>query len=525
MNAGHPTLKPPEALIKELWSRVPGEIRLTFFASALLGLAVHCYMFVNKLPNHDDILYLFSMDYGTASGRWLLPALSPLDGPFSTPWLIGLLSVLFLAGTVCFTVSLFRIRRPLACVATAAVMVSFPSVTGTFAYMFTAGPYFFSLMLAALGAYLAVRSRWGTLSGAVVIALSMGIYQSYFEVSAVLMVGTLLLETLDGDRSFRELFRRGLRLLGTLAAAMALYLLAVHITTRRVPLVDYMGLSSMGRLSLEELPQLIAQSYRKYASVFFQNQYLFHFGFLPYAFLLTALCCAALGLLAVRKRRLGPARAALALGLAVLYPLAGNLIYLMAPKGEVHILMVYGLVFILVAPIALAEYADLGLEADSPRAVPTAARWIVLVTMILTAFSYAVTANSAYLKMDLSLRQCTAYSIRLLDKIESCEGYRQGMPVVLLGSKTREAALSPTPELDGVRINGVFDFARLRTSYTYGLFLQYYLGFTGEVCLEGSERALAMAELDPVRAMPLYPEAGSVRVVEGAVVVKLNERP
>lgn len=78
-------LRSPDALAKELWDRVPREIRLTFSASVLLGLAVHLYMFANKLPNHDDISHLFSMDYGTASGRWLLPVLAALDGPFSTP--------------------------------------------------------------------------------------------------------------------------------------------------------------------------------------------------------------------------------------------------------------------------------------------------------------------------------------------------------------------------------------------------------------------------------------------------------
>lgn len=522
MKDAHWTLKSPDAWAAELWRRVPAHIRLTFFASVLLGLAVHFYMFANKLPNHDDIAHLFSMNYGTASGRWLLPAVSLLDGPFSTPWLLGLLSVLFLAVTVCLSVSLLRIRRPLACAAAAAVMVSFPTVTGTFTYMFTAGTYFFSLMLAALSAYLAVRFRRGALPGAAALVLSMGIYQSYFEVAAVLMVGALLLEALDGERSFWELIRRGLRLLAVLAAAMAVYLLAVRVTTRHVPLVDYMGLSSMGSLSLRELPRQILQSYWKYVCVFFLDKNNYHFSFLPCAFILVILCCGALGALLLRKRRLGPARTALVLLLAALYPLAGDLIYIMVPGGEVHVLMIYGLCYILVAPIALTEYAELHLGDLSARTIRTAARWVILAAVILAAYSYAVTANSAYLKMDLSLRQCTSYSTRLLDKIESCEGYREGMPVALLGSGTREDALSPTPALDSVQVGGVFDFGRLRTSYTYGLFLRYYLGFTGEVFLDGSEKALALADLDEVRDMPLYPEAGGVRVIDGTVVVKLN---
>lgn len=522
MKASHLTLKTPEACFYSLWKRVPQYLRMTYAASVILGIVVHLYMFVNKLPNHDDINHLFSMDYGTASGRWLLPAVLQLDGDFSMPWLIGLLSVLCLAGTVCLTVSLFRIRRPLSCVVTAAVMVSFPTVTATFTYMFTAGPYFFSLLLAALGAYMAVRLRRGTVAGAIAILLSMGIYQSYFCVAAVLMVGALLFETLDGDRSFRELFWKGLRLLGTLAAAMLLYLLVVRITTWKVPLVDYMGISDMGKLSLRELPKLIFKSYCKYGSIFLKNQYNYHFGFLKYAFLAVALCCAALALLLVRERHLGPARTGLALALIVVYPLAGNLIYVMVPGGAIHTLMLYGLSFILVFPIALADHAEQSPNL-SRRTAQAAASWVILLTMALTAYSYAITANAAYLKIDLSLRQCTAYSTRLLDKIEACEGYRQGMPVVLLGSKTREAALSPTPQVERIQITGVFDLGRFRTTYTYNGFLRYYLGFTGDVYLDGSEQALAFAEDDRVQAMPLYPEAGSIQVIDDTVVVKLND--
>lgn len=514
--------KTPEACCADLWKRVPGYIRLTFLSSVALGLMVHLYVFVNKLPNHDDIGHLFSADYGTASGRWLLSTVLSLDGAFSMPWLIGLLSVLCLAGTACFTVSLLRIRHPLGCVVTAAILVSFPTVTATFSYMFTADAYFFSLLLAAFGAYAAVRLRWGVLIGAASITLSMGIYQSYLGVAAVLMVGALLFETLDGKRSFQELFLKGVWLVASLGAAVIAYMVIVRITSRSVPLVDYMGISEMGKISLTELPWLIAKSYGKYVKFFLMNDSGCHFGFLRYAFAAAGLCTVALGVLLLRERRLGGARTALAVALAAVYPLAGNLIYVMVPS-DVHMLMIYGLSYLLIAPVALADYMEDGGKKLPLQPFRAAAGWIILLTMALTAYSYAVTANAAYLKIDLSLRQCTAYSTRLLDKIESCEGYRQGMPVVLVGSDTREDALTPTPELNSIDMTGVFDLGGFRASYTYGHFLRYYLGFTGEVYLGDSENALALAQRDSVQQMPLYPEQGSVQVIDGAVVVKLND--
>lgn len=520
------TLKSPNACFQDLYRRVPGYIRLTFASGVVLGLAVHLYMFTNKLTNHDDIGHLLHADYGTASGRWLLPAVLRLDGPFSVPWLIGLLSVLCLAGTACFTVSLLRIRRPLGCVITAAVLVSFPTAAATFTYMFSADAYFLSLMLAAFAAWSAVRlGWWGSALGAAALTLSMGIYQSYFPVAAVLMVGALLFETLDGERSFRELILTGVRLAAVLAAAMVVYMAIVRFTSQSqsLDLVDYMGISTMGKLSLRDLPQLIFKSYGRYVRFYLFNDTLCHFGFLPAAFVLSALAAIALGVLVLRRRRLGPARTALVILLAAVYPLAGNLIYIMVPGGGIHTLMIYGMAYLLLAPVALAEYAEPVLREDGAAVLHALAGWIILLSVSLTAFSYAVTDNSAYLKIDLSMRQCAAYSNRLLERVETCEGYVPGTPVVLVGSTLPDAALDPTPEFDAIQLIGVFDQEAFRTTYTYDYFLCYFLGFTGPVYLGTSQQALDLGATEQFRSMPLYPQEGSVRLIDGYVAVKLNQ--
>lgn len=517
-------LREPNECLTGLWRCVPGYIRLTFSSAFVLGLLVHLYMFANKFTNHDDLNQMFYADYGTASGRWLLPPVLRLDGNISVPWLIGVLSVLCLAGVACVTVSLLRIRRPAGCILTAALVVSFPTVTATFGYMFSADAYFLSLLMAVSGAYAAVKWGWrGSVLAVVLITLSLSIYQGYLPVAAVLMVGALLLETLDGERSFRELFLKGLRLLATLLAALAAYMLSVRLTTFRtgLPLTDYEGISDMGKISLADLPRLIAASYRKHVDFFLKNDWNCQFDFLKYAFLLTGLGCLAIGAMLLLRRRLGPARTALAAALAAVYPLAGALIYVMVPNGYIHIHMLYGLVYILIAPIALMEYALPEFQRD--RTLHAAVSWVVLLTMTLTSYSYAVTANNAYMKADLGMRQCAAYSNRLLERIESCEGYRQGMDVVLVGSNIREDALRPTPEADTAWLVGIFDMGNLRTYFTYRNFLRFYLGFTDPVFTGDSETARNFAATEQVQGMPLYPEAGSVQVIEGSVVVKLNE--
>ena len=512
-------LSDPGACLEALWGRIPRHIRITFCSAAVLGFLTHMYMFTNKFTNHDDLQDMFYAGYGTQSGRWLLPFALHLDGEFSAPWLTGVVSILFLAVAACLTVALLRIRRPLGCITAAAVLVAFPTVTATLSYMFTASAYFLALLLAVFGAYAAVRWGWrGSILGAAAITMSLGLYQSYLCSAVVLMVGAMLLETLDGTRTFRELMLKGLRLVGTLGAALAVYLLIVKLTTRDVGLVDYMGLQDMGKLDLKTLPAQLVKCYGKYFSFFILDDTRCHFGFLKYAFALTGLGTAGLGAAVLVRRRLGPARTVLALALAAGYPLAGNLIYIMAPDAGVHTLMIYGLCFALLLPICLAEYAGEIFQEGRGRLAHVLVSWVAILTVGLTAWSYMITDNNAYLKLDLSMRQCEMWSNRLLERIESCEGYEPGMNVLLLDSTRWDGYQAPAPQLDEVQLIGVLDMRGFRTSYSYTYFLRYFLGFTGPVYSHDD----AFAAREEVQAMPCYPQEGSIRVIDGTVVVKLN---
>ena len=516
----------PDQALAALLKKIPPYIRRTFLSAVVLGIVTHLYMLTNKLPNHDDISCLLGVSYGTQSGRWLLPAVLQWDGSYSMPWLIGVLSILCLAVTACFAVSLLRIRSRPGCIVAAALLVSFPSVAATFSYMFTADAYFLGTMLAAFGAYTAVRHRkWGIPLGIVAIVLSMGIYQSYFPVAAVLMVGALIFEALDGQNPFRQLLLQGIRLAAILLGSMAVYMVVVRITTREVGLVDYMGISSMGQLSLSQLPALIFKSYREYWVLFAQNGYGFHMAFVKPLTLLAGLGTVILLVVILQQRKLGWLRAAFVVVLVILYPLAGNLTHIMTNGMQVHSLMIYGMVCRLVAPVALAEYAAGTLDAlpAGKRTVCTVISWFLLLSMGLTAYSYVVLDNQAYLKLQVTYEQGTAYSNRLLGAIEGCDGYEPGLPVVLVGSGAYTGDLYPTPGLNQVHLTGIMDLAGLRTSYTYAHFLRYYLGYTGAIYLQGSEEADTMAETEKVQAMPVYPASGSVQRIGDTIVVKLGE--
>lgn len=523
------SLQNPEETVARLWATVPQYIKLTFISACILGFTTHFYVISRKLPNHDDIGQLLNATYGTASGRWLLPFVMNLDGSFSTPWLIGVLSILTLAVAACFVVSLMRIRLPLGCILTTAVMVTFPTVTATMTYMFSADAYFFSLTLACCAAYITEKYRLGFIGGIFAIAFSMGIYQSYFGMTAVLMAGILLFNTLDGELPLKRIIFKGFRFLATLALGMILYVIIVKLTTLSTDLVDYMGISEMGHISISQIPQLITKAYLGYLKFFIKSNLSMHFPFIKYAFTITAVSTVYLGIVIIRGKKLKSNYILLLILLVLVYPFAGDIIYVMAPNAYVHLLMVYGLTGILIAPLALMEYylefsaKSAFSDGDNCRKnICSICCWIIVGTIMVTTYKYTILSNEAYLKMELTYEQTYSFSTRLLGAIENTDGYDTNTPIVLVGSALDNVLYTPTPELDKIVLTGVADMKELVNSYTYGYFLRRFIGASNIIYSSDSELSVQYKNTNEVRNMPNYPIRGSIKEIEGLIIVKLS---
>jgi hypothetical protein len=287
-----------------------------------------------------------------------------------------------------------------------------------------------------------------------------------------------------------------------------------------VELSDYMGINTMGSFSLAKLPSLIRSAYMRYATFFVCDGAYTGPLWLRVLFGISVLLAVVLLGWAAVKRRLKKSRICLLVVLATLYPLAGNLATVMAGGQTVHMLMIYGLCFL---PISLVA----ALEAVQPH-WPSAAlvrricETVVTAALALQIVQYIVLANQAYLKMDVVQKQMVSYSTRLLYAVESTPGYELGMPLVLAGNPVAGLRDDTLWEFQEIRLTGVLSLEDFINSYAYWGYLWRYHGFGGAVRAAESEvgrRFLAMPE---VMEMPAYPTTGSVRVIDGHVVVKFS---
>ncbi|MDR0219872.1 MAG: glucosyltransferase domain-containing protein [Lachnospiraceae bacterium] len=530
----------PSNTIKRIGQKVPAHLKAAFTSAFLVGLLTHGYMMANKLPNHDELIMMIYDNDVWGSGRWFLRFPSAISGMYSLPVVNGVLALLYIAVAACLLLASLKITDTLASVLVAVLMVSFPPVTATFTYMYTVDAYSFALLLACLAVFLAERYKYGFLFAILPLTLSLGCYQAYFGVAAGLMVMILLFATLDSQTELRQTIIKGGKYVGTLVASLLLYMgiARLVIWAKGGELDTYQGIDQMGRLALADLPRLVGEAYAGVFRYYFtagslgeQYQNIHH----KLAVLLFVAAFAAGGFLLVlwggrAKIHRDGKRLLLLLALLLLFPLGCNIVFVMTPQLR-HLLMYYGLVLVLVFPVAVAARHPIAEEIKRKLATPTRvyaiACWIIAATLAFSIYNYAVLANKAYLKMTLGYEQAYAQSVSLVTRIESLPGYSHDKEIVLVGLPYRDMDAQRTvlADFDSFEIIGVHGGRLFGEIYTYHAFLNNYLGWRNPVHLSREENIKEADVAALLREMPQYPDEGAIAIINDRIYVKFSYNP
>ncbi len=130
------------------------QYKVPVFSTLLIGTLAHGYAFFNYLPTWDSISNLRGVGATVSSGRWLLDFVGKLFSEYSLPFVNGIISLIFITISVILILKIYDIRNNLFAILISGIVVSFPSVTSTFAFMFTADCYMISFTLSLLAVYL-----------------------------------------------------------------------------------------------------------------------------------------------------------------------------------------------------------------------------------------------------------------------------------------------------------------------------------------------------------------------------------
>lgn len=505
---------------KGIFSGISPQARAAFLGALLCGLAAHGMGLTNKYSTHDDIMALFWTGSTIASGRWMLHIVGWLeillfgDGHFSLPVMNGLFALCCIGLAAAVMTDLLRIRNRGYCAGLGGIMAAFPAVAGLFGYMFTVPYYMLAMLMMVSAAWLICRKdAWWAKAAAILLGgCSVGIYQAFLPMvlSLILIYDLHYLSREDGTAGsfWKKVAVQVLCVLGI----MALYFGAnrFFVAKFQVEMNSYMGIDQVGSTTAADYLERVGTAYREFflptrnvsADMYPMHAY--------YVYLLMAAADAVLGIrLAVLTGRKNRGKALLAGLVLLLFPLGANFIYVMS--GKVHGLMTFSLVTQVLLFVWLLDGLELG-RAKLSRAVTA----LVACVMGLMIVMYVRYDNQCYLKTAFQQQEAISWYTTLATRIRAVSGYREDLPVAFLnGESKQDLTLYNMDELDFIQEPPYGeDITGYLNTYAWQSFMERWCGY-GPAYADPA----AWVDREEVLAMPHYPDDGSIRVIDGTVVV------
>lgn len=525
--------------IKKSW-------RLAFCSAFVLGLLVHLYKFTNLLPNADALYNFYSSQNMAASGRWFLSIACGFGSYFDLPWVNGILSLVFMGLTAAMVAEVFRMENPVLIVLSGGLLVSFPAITATMAYEFTADGYMLAMALAALSVCLSgmefiEKQHWKrlVLSG-LCICLACGIYQAYVSFAFVLAVCYFMTELLENRREEKQYWKWiGAQILIYGCALAGYYLIwkcSLHV--QGFTASSYQGIDRVGVMGAGDIISAFVRIAGDFVRFFIEWNILEH-GVTVYSVLnMLFLLCFAVGLLTAALKS-GMLKRKLHLLLLLLcvaaLPVGSYIWYLTSPDVVYHALMLQSVCLLFVLTAVLFD------RWAKPR-MSTA----VLLLLVAVVVNNSVTANMYYNLMHQSFEKTRAAAVELSTRIHLLDD--GGVKYVAFFGGLEEYdqadhfAHDKLRQLGGWKVINRTILSPMFLSLYTDFDLSYYRSNDLEYpvvendpdipapqdwefrfpLLSREERDVLAATAE-VQAMPVWPARDSVQVIGETVVVKLSQ--
>ena len=484
------------------------------------GLVAHGYCYFNGNFSHDSLNAIYEpWPFGRiAVGRYGRTVYQLIRGNFTLPVINGFLFLVYLSLTLFLLTDLLSIRKKVPLVLVCGILTVNSTVSLMNAtYLHDADAYGFALLMAVLGAWVAVKLPWGGLLSIPFYTISLSIYQAYINLIIYLWLFLALLELLKGGRVGKVYSKAFLRLL-SIAGGMALYYVG-HLVLLWVTGIDedqgYNTVTAVTRMGLSGLLRQLRLVLEAGKSWLLQPPGN-HPGLLR---LINLLLLPLLGYSLVLLGKQNHVRLTGwlgILGILAAIPLGMNATILLS--GSYHHITIYASFFTYPAAMVLAEQC-VGLPKPPRFARLAALGWSIALGVLI--FDSCLYANSIYLKKDLESQQTLSVFTRILHQMEQTDGYVLGeTPIVLVGS-TVQSPLNTQREGFDYSSTGLWNSLTPTYYPIPQAYVQYYLGYPA--VFGDGEVQWRVSVSQEMLEMPVFPEPGSVRMIDGIMVVKLSQ--
>lgn len=495
--------------------------RLPFLSTIILGFLVHTFVFTNRLPTWDGLRNFYSPEQMDTSGRFFLTYVHGISSYFELPWLNGVLSIFYLALIVIMIIQLFNIKSSLIKVLISALVVTIPSVTATFAYMYTANGYLLATVITLIALVLVKEFRWGFLISPFLIFFAVGIYQANIAVALSFIVLYITYLIVFLDQSLKTVIKQAVKMLFPIVIGMFFYLVYYKYKTTigGVDITSYKGLDQAGGITLADIPERIKYMLEFIVTYFFSGELKFsNWNLYEIMNFILGLFLVVFVLFSFGKLSTKAYMIPVLLVVFIGYPFAMFAIIFTSPSVDYHTIMTFSTIVIYLVPLLLMDYV-LALKPNHLRKIIV---YSTLAFMILLTFNFAIITNISYMNMEYRTDKTINLLNRIAMSIEENPHNLDADHLYVIGKpKLDHSEFEDKMKENVFFIQGTTGRHALKGEVQIVNGLQNYIGreFQG-TSYEERDR---LNETEEVKKMTEWPDKDSILLMDDTLVIKFSE--
>lgn len=497
----------PHSLVTKIQKKISSGMYFSFLSALILGLLTHFFILTNYLPNWDGFNNFYSSQNTIGLGRCFLTVACGISSYYDLPWINGMLSLLYLSIISVLVSESLHITGKVSRILISGLLVSFPVITSTFAYMYTADGYCLALLFMTIAVYISVKYRKGWLISIPFICFAFGCYQASicFALSYALVYS--INELQYRNTTHKEILIKWGKLFLSVFCGFLLYfgVCKLLLTLQNSTLASYQGISSAGLFS----PFLAIKKCVVDFAYFFIGSVsaISFYSLLNVAILIILLVTTIIQIFQTKLYR-KPFSFILLILSYVLIPFACFAIYFISGDVQYHTLMQGGLFFVYV--LFIISY-----QSVFQNKLFKHHQWFVLCLSAITIFYFIIVANICYQKQNLSYKKSMNIVDSIAQRIQEVPESSNIKKIIVIGhlSDNEPISIYMPPEMVGFS-----DQYLMTSSVHYANILNDYYGYHFEAVPESESSTLTSL----YSSISAWPQNGSIVISEDTLIINLG---
>lgn len=506
--------------LKKIIKKEKKQLLTCLLFTFIIGLIAHSYMYFNNAFSHDSLSELVNNSgWKLALGRVLIPIyLQLVRGVVTLPWLIGIISIFFVGLSVYLISKIFDIKDKIKLFLISGIMVCNQTVIiCTSTYIHDLDCDMLALLLSVTSVFIFNKYKKGYLFGMIPLALCLGLYQSYISVAICLIMIKCIIDLIN-DKEAKSVVKYGLKGILMIIGAGGLYFLMLKILLGIYSVSIYSGgynsIDNFMHLSISDIIRSIISTY----AVVIKNMFM-PLTIISKKAMIIINCLIYLypligGITYLFNKNKKTINKIIMIILVLLLPIGMNVSRILAGNMS-YILMHYAVNLGYILALLLVAWNNKNLQFKQIK--KTVFTCITCVSLALLIFVNVKTANAAYFIKKLSYDANLVFYTKVTNRIEELTKYKPGeIKVAFIGNPTGISLIG-----NGLYTNAGIDSVHVMSGgepWYYGSYFTFILNEPFKIVSTGQ-----INDLSEVKNMAVYPNNGSVKMIDDVVVVKFSE--